>query len=472
MKMFVAGQRVEGSETLEVINPYDGSVLDTVPDASQYDVDQALSAATRGARVMAELSPYERYEILLRAATLLGERIDSFAQTITREEGKSLKEATTEVKRSVETLTLSAEEAKRLYGESIPLDAASTGKGKMGFTLRMPCGVVAAITPFNFPLNLVVHKVGPALAAGNAVVIKPATDTPLSALALTELLLEAGVPDEALSCLTGHGSTVGEALCRDPRVRKISFTGSRDVGKKITRTAGLKKITMELGSNCPLIVMPDADLSRVAQIVARTGYANAGQVCISTQRLLADRQIYDELVKETARAVESLVVGNPMDEKVDMGPLIRKQDAERVAEVVDEAVSEGAQVVTGGIRDGAFYVPTVVTDVKNNMRLAREELFGPAVAVTSFRNADEAIAWANASEYGLSAGVFTENVGTAMKFARELQTGNVHINWGPQWRVDLMPYGGVKGSGFGKEGPRYTVEEMTELKMVVLHQIP
>ena len=349
------------------------------------------------------------------------------------------------------------------------MDGAPGGAGKVAFTLRVPCGVVVAVTPFNFPLNLVCHKVGPALAAGNAVIVKPASDTPLSALKLTEILLEAGLPAEGIQCLTGPGGELGELLCADPRVRKITFTGSRDVGDRICRVAGIKRVTMELGSNSPVIVMPDANLDRVAEAVAITGFANAGQVCISAQRVLASGRIYGDFLEALKPRVEAITTGSQLEESVKMGPMVREKEAVRVDEWVREAVSAGARLVTGGERRGAVYAPTVVADVKPEMRISAEELFGPAVAVTPFDDIDQAIALANDTPYGLSAAIFTESLESAMKFAREVQSGNLHVNWGPQWRADLMPYGGLKESGFGKEGPRYAVEEMTELKAVVLH---
>ncbi|MGH7775057.1 MAG: aldehyde dehydrogenase family protein, partial [Candidatus Binatia bacterium] len=304
---------------------------------------------------------------------------------------------------------------------------------------------------------------------GNSVIIKPATDTPLSALRLTEILLEAGLPPEGIQCLTGSGGEIGDLLVSDRRVRKITFTGSRDVGERICRMAGIRKVTMELGSNCPLIVMPDASLEKVAAAVAATGYANAGQVCISTQRVLTAGKVYSDLLSALTPKVEALTTGNQLDEKTKVGPMVREGDAIRVDEWVREAVGGGARVVVGGGRQGTIYAPTVVADVKPEMRISCDELFGPVVAVTPFNSIDEAIALANDTVYGLSAGIFTENLEWAMKFAREVESGNLHINWGPQWRADLMPYGGLKESGFGKEGPRYAVEEMTELKMVVFH---
>jgi glyceraldehyde-3-phosphate dehydrogenase (NADP+) len=469
MKMYVGTEWVDKPKTIPVINPYDGSQVDTVPKADADDIERALATAVRGARAMRKLTGYERYQILRKAADLMLQQTEDLARTITLEEGKIIGEARFETMRAAEIINLSAEEAKRLSSEVVPLDGAPAAAKKFGFTVRVPCGVVVGISPFNFPLHLVCHKVGPALAAGNSVILKPATDTPLSALKLVRILLEAGTPPEAVQCITGNGNEVGEGLCRDPRVRKITFTGSRDVGERICQIAGLKKVTMELGSNAPVIVMPDADLEKVATAVAATGYSNAGQVCISAQRILPLKAIYNDFLAALKPKVAALATGNPLDEKTKMGPMVRERDAERVDEWVKEAVRGGAKLVTGGERRGAIYAPTVLADVKPEMRVAKSELFGPAVAVTPVGTIDEAIAMANDTNYGLSAGIFTQNIDWAMKFVQEVESGNLHINWGPQWRADLMPYGGLKESGFGKEGPKYAVQEMTELKMVVLH---
>jgi acyl-CoA reductase-like NAD-dependent aldehyde dehydrogenase len=469
MKMFLAGSWTDKPKQIEVRNPYDDSVINTVPKGEAADVDRALDFAARGAKTMAKLSGYERWKILRRAADLMAARNEELGRTISSEEGKIIAEGRGEANRAVETIMGSAEEAKRIHGETVPLDGDPSGRGKLGFTLRVPCGVVAAISPFNFPLNLVCHKVGPALAAGNSVIVKPASDTPLSALRLTEILLEAGLPPEGIQCITGPGGEIGDALVADRRVRKVTFTGSRDIGERICRMAGIKKVTMELGSNSPLIVMPDADLEKVAAAVAATGYANAGQACISTQRVLTAKKIYGDFLAALKPKVESLATGNQLDEKTKVGPMVKESEAARVEDWIREAIAGGARLAAGGGRRGAIYVPAVVADVKPEMRVSRDELFGPAVAVTPFDGIEDAIALANDSVYGLAAGIFTENVEWAMKFAREAEAGNLHVNWGPQWRVDLMPYGGLKDSGFGKEGPRYAVEEMTELKMVVFH---
>src|SRR5712691_8169854 len=469
MKMYVAGEWVDKAKKIDVVNPYDSSVVDTVPRGEAPDVERALESATRGAQVMARLPGYERWKILKKAAEIMAARQEELGQLISKEEGKIIAEGRLEASRAVETILGSAEEAKRIHGETVPVDGAPGGAGRLAFTLRVPCGVVVAITPFNFPLNLVCHKVGPALAGGNAVIVKPATDTPLSALKLTEILLEAGVPPEGINTLTGSGGEIGDLLVTDRRVRKITFTGSRDVGERICKQAGLKRVTMELGSNAPVIVMPDAALDKVAAAVAATGYANAGQVCISTQRVLAAGKVYGDFLDALRPKVQALKIGNQLDETVKVGPMVREREAVRVDQWVKEAVASGARLVTGGKRQGAFYEPTIVADVKPDMRISGDELFGPAVAVTPFNDIDEAIALANDTNYGLAAGIFTENLEWAWKFAREVQSGNLHVNWGPQWRADRMPYGGLKESGFGKEGPAYAINEMTELKMVVFH---
>ena len=469
MKMFIGGQWEDRDDKIPVVNPYDNSAFDTVPCATVEDVDRAIASAVRGAEVMKAMPAHQRFKMLRKAADLLEERTEDFARTITMEEGKVIGEARIEVARAVQTISLSGEEAKRLYGETIPLDAAPHWTGQLGFTLRVPCGVVAAISPFNFPLMLVTHKVGPALAAGNSVVLKPATDTPLAALKLTELLLESGVPDEAIQCITGSGGVIGDALVGDSRIRKVTFTGSRDVGEHICQTAGLKKVTMELGSNSPLIVMPDADMQKVVSATVATGFSNAGQVCISAQRIIADRSIYGDYLDALKEGVEGISTGNPLEEDVKMGPMVRAEDAVRVNEWIKEAVGSGARTLVGGDYSGALHQPTVIADVKPEMRVSCDELFGPAVAVTPVSNIDEAIALANDTNYGLSAGIFTQNLDWAMRFAREVDSGNLQINAGPQWRADLMPYGGLKDSGMGKEGPKYAVQEMTELKMVIYH---
>ena len=469
MKMHIGGKWMDSDDRIDVVNPFDGTTIDTVPKATPQDVSDAIATAAKGAEVMRKMPAYERYQLLDRAARLMYERQQDLGRTITLEEGKVLAEGLGEAGRSAETITLSAEEAKRLTGETLDLSAASNGAGKFGFTLRVPCGVVVAITPFNFPLNLVCHKVGPALAAGNAVIVKPASDTPLSAIKLVEILLEVGFPPEAVSVLTGSGASVGNAIASDPRVRKISFTGSRDVGEHICRTAGLKKVTMELGSNSPVVVMDDADIDKVADGVALAGFANAGQVCISAQRILVEDKAYGDLTDALQARVEGITTGDPLADGTKMGPMIRESDAERVESWIQEAVAAGARLVAGGSRSGTLHQPTVLADVTPGMRVSRDEVFGPAVALTRVSDIDEAIAIANDTNYGLSASIFTQDIDRAIKYAQNVESGNIHINWGTMWRADMMPYGGLKDSGMGKEGPKYAIQEMTESKMIVIH---
>jgi glyceraldehyde-3-phosphate dehydrogenase (NADP+) len=469
MEMYIAGEWRSAASEEAVTNPYDGEVVDTVPVAGVDDARAAITAALDGAAAMRRLTAWERNEALRRAADLLDGRLDDLARTIAVEVGKPLAEARAEAARVPYLLRLSAAEGARMHGETVPVDAAPAGAGKLAFTLRQPCGVVVAITPFNYPALLVAHKVGPALAAGNAVVVKPARQTPLSALFLTRVLLEAGLPEHAVQCITGPGSEVGNALCSDPRVRKISFTGSTAVGEQITRVAGVKRLSLELGSNCPLIVLPDADLDAVAAATTTGGYVNAGQVCISVQRVLVADEVYDDFVERLAPAVEELRTGHPLDDGTSLGPVISTAEAERVERTIRDAVDGGATLITGGERNGAVIAPTVVGDVDPAMAISRQELFGPAVALTRVGGIDEAIALANDSDYGLGAGLFTRDIDHALRFAREVDAGSIQINASPLWRADLMPYGGLKGSGVGKEGPRWAIEEMTELKTIVFH---
>jgi glyceraldehyde-3-phosphate dehydrogenase (NADP+) len=470
--MYMAGEWVDGRERDEVLSPYGGEVVDTVPRATAADAERAVGAAVLAAARMRRLTAHERSEIVTRAADLLAERVEDIAHTMTREQGKPLAEALGEARRTPALLRLAASEAARMHGETIPLDAAAGAGDKMGFTLRQPCGVVVAITPFNYPLLLVAHKVGPALASGNAVILKPAGQTPLTALKLTEAFLEAGLPEDALQTLTGPGAELGPALCADPRVRKISFTGSTEVGEGIARVAGVKRLSLELGSNCPMVVLPDTDVEQVAAATALGGYANAGQACISVQRVLVDRDVYGDYLDALRPKVEAIRVGDPLEEGTGLSALISEGEAERVERTIRAAVEGGASLLTGGERERGVVSPAVVADVSPDMAISRDELFGPAVAVTPVGGIDEAIALANDSRYGLGAGIFTRDVTHALRFAREVDCGNIQVNSTPLWRADLMGYGGLKGSGIGKEGPRYAIEEMTELKSVVFHGVP
>jgi glyceraldehyde-3-phosphate dehydrogenase (NADP+) len=468
--MYVAGEWRGAASEEEIRSPYDGTVVGVVPVADVDDADLAVTAAVDGARVMRALPAWERAEILRRAADLVDAALEDLARTIALEVGKPLAEARGEAARIPALMRTSASEGARMHGETVPVDSAANGAGKLSFTLRQPCGVVVAISPFNYPALLVAHKVGPALAAGNAVVLKPARQTPLTALFLTRKLLEAELPENAIQCLTGPGAELGRALCADARVRKVSFTGSTAVGESITRVAGVKRLSLELGANCPLILLPDADLDRVAAATATGGYVNAGQVCISVQRVLVAREVYGEFVERLTPLVEGLRTGHPLDEQTALGPVISEAEAIRVERTIHDAVAAGATLVTGGDRDGAVVAPSILGDVDPSLEVSRSELFGPAVALTPVSGLDEAITLANDSDYGLGAGLFTSDLDSALRVATDVDCGSIQINSSPLWRADPMPYGGLKGSGVGKEGPRSAIEEMTELKTVVFHR--
>ena len=457
-------------ERAEIRSPFDGSAVGEVAVAGAADVEAALAAAEQGAAVWRRTPAHERAAILNRAAALADERAEELARTISTENGKPLAEALGEARRSGAIIRLSAHEGTQLYGDSLPLDAnPGTGQDKVGFTLRQPVGIVVAITPFNYPALLVLHKVGPALAAGNAVILKPASATPLTALALAAILVEAGLPEGVLSVLTGPGGALGDALVSDPRVRKVSFTGSTAVGERISRLAGITKLSLELGASSPTLVLPGADIEAAAAAVAAGGYANAGQVCISVQRVIAHRDVEADFLDALRPRVEAIRMGDPLAEGTTLGPLIAEREAERVAASIARAVSDGSTLLTGGERDGAFVSPAIVTGVATGQALAQEELFGPAVAVTTVDDFDAAIAAANGTPYGLAAGVFGGTLAEGIRAMREIDAGSIHLGWTPLWRADLMPYGGLKASGYGKEGVRSTIEEMTEVKTVILH---
>lgn len=475
MEMLIAGnwRGAADGRTEEVRSPFDGRTIDTVPVATVQDAQAALDRAEIGARLQRTTPAHVRVDILLRAAALADERAEDIAQTISAETGKPITEARGEASRSGNIIRLAAYEGSQLYGSTLPLDAnAGTGLDKIGFTLRQPVGIVVAITPFNYPALLVLHKIAPALAAGNAVVLKPARATPLTALKLAQCFVDAGLPPEALSVITGPGSALGDVLVTDPRVRKVSFTGSTSIGTRISSIAGVKKLSLELGASCPVIILPDADLELAATAVAAGGYVNAGQVCISVQRVIVDQRVERDFLDALVPKVEAIAIGNPKEEDTRLGSLISEEEASRVQRSILEARHSGARVLTGGDRDGAVVTPAVVAGVDPRSPLSRNELFGPAVAVSSAQDMESAIAMANDNEYGLGAGIFTSDVAGAVQAMRQIDAGNIHINWSPLWRADLMPYGGLKGSGIGKEGVRSAVQEMTEEKTVVLHGRP
>src|SRR4051812_14857755 len=475
VKLLIGGQWVEAvsGRQEEVTSPFDGSVVGSVSLAGLEDVNAALDAATEGAKVWRRTPAHQRMRILLQAAELADERAEAIAQTISAEAGKALTEARGEASRSGELIRLAAFEGTHLYGDSLPLDAnPGTGFDKVGFTVRQPVGVVVAITPFNYPSLLVLHKVAPALAAGNAVVLKPARTTPLTALALAECFVDAGLPEGVLSVLTGPGGSLGDLLVSDPRVRKVSFTGSTGIGERVAARAGVKKLSLELGASCPVVIMPDADLELASSAVAAGGFANAGQVCISVQRVIAHPAINNDFLDALVPKVKAIRIGDPSSPDTTMGTLITTAEAERVEKSIAAAAKAGARVLTGGERDGAVVAPAVIADVDPSSPFSQEELFGPAVAVSKAEDWESAIAQANGTAFGLAAGIFTSDVAGAIRAIREIDAGNIHINWTPLWRADLMPYGGLKGSGIGKEGPRTAVAEMTEEKTVVLHGRP
>lgn len=454
----------------EIKSPYDGAILGQVPIATLEDLNLVLANAQTGANLWRQTPAHIRSEVLLKAAEITAQNIEELAQTISGETGKSITEARAEASRCPEIIKLSAFEGSQLYGSTLPLDAnKGTGFEKIGFTLRQPVGVVVAISPFNYPALLVLHKIAPALAVGNAVVLKPARTTPLSALLIAKYFTQAGLPDNALQVITGPGSTLGDALVSDPRVRKVSFTGSTNTGRHISSIAGVKKLSLELGSSCPVIVLNDADIDLATDAIAIGGYVNAGQVCISVQRVLVDKKIVNDFLAALKPKVESIRIGNPKSADTKVGTLISEKEAERVENSIRSAVKDGAKLLTGGDREGALVRPAIVYDVNPKSPFAQEELFGPAISVSTFENLPESIEMANDSIYGLGAGIFTRNIDAAIQSAREIDSGNIHINWTPLWRADLMPYGGLKSSGIGKEGVRSTVSEMTEEKTIILH---
>jgi glyceraldehyde-3-phosphate dehydrogenase (NADP+) len=466
MKMLLNGEWVDGPEKSEIRNPQDNSLVDTVPRAGVEDMQQAIEAAARGAERSRELPVHQRMSILNRAADIIAERHEEYARTIALEGIKTIREARKEVTRCIDTLRVSAEEARRLDGETISFDQMPGSENRFGYYIREPIGIIGAITPFNDPLNLVAHKVGPAIAGGNAIIVKPDSKTPLSALKLAEAIHVAGVPAGVLQVITGPGREIGDVLVTDSRVRMISFTGGNPVGEAIARKAGLKKIGMELGSNSPVIVMPDTDLDLAVEANVSGAYWAAGQNCLHVQRLLVHNNIYDEFVSRFTAAAEAYTVGDKLDEATDMGPLIDEKEAIRVETMVNEAVEKGATVLTGGKRTGSFYAPTLLADVPDTAAISQEEIYGPVTVIYRFDTLGEAIERANNVSFGLQAGIFTQNLNTAFEASKRLHCSGVMINDSTDYRIDAMPFGGVKGSGLGREGIRFALEEMTEPKLV------
>lgn len=464
--LWINGREAAGERVRTLCVPYDGEPFAQVHEAGAAQLNEALAAATRAARTMRAMPAAGRAAILRCAHALLEARRAEFARVISQESGKPVREARLEAGRAAETLLFASNEALRLAGEVVPMDAASAGAGRLAMTVREPLGVIAAITPFNFPLNLSMHKIGPALAAGNAVVHKPASATPVSGLMLARLFAEAGLPEGALNVVPGPGSVIGDQLVDDPRISMVTFTGSAEVGVAIRARAGLKRVTLELGNNSALVVHADADLDDCLGRAVPGAYAHSGQVCISVQRILVHEEIFAEFEARFTAAAAALRVGHPLDEETQVSSLISPAEAARVTGWMRAAREAGSRVTGGGASGTATIAPAVLTDVPEHADVWMREAFGPLACLRPYRDLDEAVAVVNRSPYGLQAGMFTRDLGAAFRAAREVEVGGFLINDVPQFRVDQMPYGGVKMSGTGREGPRYAIEEMTETKLI------
>ncbi len=468
MDMLINGEHVSDMDSEDVINPFNGEVIDSVPISHLNNVDKAILAANNAKKSLQEMSAFKISNKLYNVCEKLKEKKDEFAELLTMEVGKPINESYVELDRSIETLKLAAEEAKRIYGESVPLDAGLNGKGFFAFTQRLPLGVVAAITPFNYPLNLTIHKIAPAIACKNTVIIKPPTEAPLTVMKFAELVDEE-FPAGVINVITGYGSEVGDALVASDKIDKISFTGSVMTGLMISQRAGMKKVTLELGGNDPLVVLDDADVGAAVKGVINGAYLNAGQVCMGVKRIIVQEGIYEEFKAKLVKETSKIKMGNPLDKSTQLGTLISEKAAIHVEESVNNAVKDGAEILIGGKRDGAFYEATIVDKVTQDMDLVANETFGPIAPLLKVKTVDEAIQIANATEYGLQAGVFTENYRNALKCANEIEAGTVFVNKQSTFRTDNMPFGGFKNSGCGKEGIKYAVEEMTKTKLIGLN---
>jgi glyceraldehyde-3-phosphate dehydrogenase (NADP+) len=469
MKMLLDSEWVDREKKIPVRDPFDDSIIDHVPSASAADAELALASAVKGFEVSRKMTVFQRAKVLNKAAEIITSRLDEFATIIAREGSKTIREARGEVSRCVNTLVVSAEEAKRLSGETIPFDSFPGGEKKVGYYYRFPIGVVLAITPFNDPLNLVAHKLGPAIAAGNSVILKPATVTPLSAIKLAEALLEAGLPPAALQVITGSGAVLGKILVPDERVRMVSATAGLEAGQDIAANAGIKKLGMELGSNSPVIVWEDASVDWAVETCVSGSFWAAGQNCIGVQRLYVHKSIYETFKQKFVERTKQYRIGNKLDEDTDMGPMITEGEAKRVEQWVKDAQGMGATVLCGGSRDKALMEPTVLENVPENATIHKDEVFGPTVNLYPVETVDEALSKANSLPFGLHAAVFTKDVNLAFKFAYELDCGGVMINDSTDYRLDSMPFGGTQKSGLGREGIKFSLQEMTEPKTVCFH---
>jgi acyl-CoA reductase-like NAD-dependent aldehyde dehydrogenase len=465
-KLFVAGKWVETGASIEVRSPYSGEVVGRVAKGGADETRRAIDAAEQA--MLEPLPAHKRAEILVKVVAGIARRHDEIARQISDEAGKPLKAARVETSRAMSTYTFAAVEARKLAGEMVPMDAAQAGEGKLAFTLRRPIGIVGAISPFNFPLNLVAHKLAPALAAGCAVVLKPASQTPLSALTLAELEDEAGLPPGWLNVVVGASSEIGDVLVDDERVKAITFTGSGGVGWRLKERAPKKKVSLELGNATPVIVTADADIEGTAAALAANAFSFAGQSCISVQRIYVERAAYDRFVEAFVPRVRELKVGDPADEETDVGPVIDPDAKERILAWIDEARSGGAELLAGGEELDGLLQPTVIAKASPELKVSCEEVFGPVVTVNAVDSLDEAIQLANSTRYGLQAGIFTTQLDSALRAAQELEFGGVIVNEAPTFRSDQMPYGGVKDSGNTREGPAYAVRELTEERLVVI----
>jgi acyl-CoA reductase-like NAD-dependent aldehyde dehydrogenase len=465
-KLPIGGEWVETGDWIDVRSPYSGEVVGRVTKAGADEARRAIDAAQRA--MEEPLPAHRRAEILVKVAGFLGRRHDEVARTISDEAGKPMKAARVEAQRAMSTYTFAAVEARKLAGEMVPMDASQAGEGKLAFTLRRPIGVVGAISPFNFPLNLVAHKLAPALAAGCAVVLKPATQTPLSALLLAELEEEAGLPPGWLNVVVGPSSEIGDVLVGDDRVKVISFTGSVPVGWGIRERAPKKRVTLELGNATPVIVEADADLDTAAEKLAANAFSFAGQSCISVQRIYVAREAYDSFVEAFLPRVDALKLGDPADEETDVGPVIDEDARDRILAWIEEARSRGARILTGGEVEDELIRPTVIADAAPDLNVSCEEVFGPVCTLNAYDDLDDAIELANGTPFGLQAGIFTTRLDTALRASEQLEFGGVTVNEAPTFRADQMPYGGVKDSGNTREGPAYTIRELTEERLVVI----
>lgn len=469
-QLFINGEWVEGSSYTKLTSPYNEKEIAQIPSANEEEIDNAIESAFQAKKVMAKMPAHQRASILEKVAQLLEERGDEAAVLLAQEAAKPLVYAKAEVGRTVQTYKFAAEEAKRLHGEMIPMDAAVGGENRIAYTTHEPVGVIGAITPFNFPLNLVAHKLGPAIAAGNTVVLKPASQTPLTSYFTAKLFEDAGLPAGALNVITGGGRVVGDKIVTDDRVNMVTFTGSPGVGIGIRNKAGLKRVTLELGSNSAVIIDKDVDIDKIIDRCIMGAFSNQGQVCISLQRVYAHEDVYDSFVEKFVEATNKLTLGDPLDPNTDVSALITPGDVDRALSWIQEAKQGGATIAAGGESEGHILHPTVILDAEPTLKVSCQEVFAPIVLINKVKTVEEAIDLVNDSRFGLQAGIYTENVHTAFHAADALHVGGVLINDIPTFRVDHMPYGGVKESGSGREGIKYATEEMTEMKLVIFNR--